>query len=147
MPRVLIEGYTLEEALAFPAEQIDAFVLCGQPVVLRVGSAEILGEFRATAESLVIELAHVDGGGEGVLPAIWRFGRAYASKRGNTRVEWIVHAVHCANPNLKLRRVLERRGYVVRDLPGIGKAFYLAEEIHELKQDGGCGIGAYLPAA
>src|SRR5438445_699302 len=105
MARALIEGYTSEETLAFPTVELDGFLLCGHPVVLRIGSAEILGEFRAEAERLVIELAHVDGGGEGVLPAIWRFGREYARRRGSARVEWIVHAAQCANPNLKLRRV------------------------------------------
>jgi hypothetical protein len=36
--------------------------------------------------------------------------------------EWIVHAVSCAKPNLKLRKVLDRRGFVVEEIEGIGTA-------------------------
>jgi hypothetical protein len=38
-----------------------------------------------------------------------------------------VDAVHCAQPNLKLRRVLERRGFVITVLPTVGEAYYLLE--------------------
>jgi hypothetical protein len=37
-------------------------------------------------------------------------GIVIAASRALLGVEWIVHAVSCAKPNLKLRRVLERRG-------------------------------------
>jgi hypothetical protein len=69
--QITIEGYTTEELLHLPEEQIDAFLLCNEPVAFRVGSAEILGQFKVNNDSLVVELAHIDGGGEGVLPTIW----------------------------------------------------------------------------
>ena len=34
------------------------------------GTAEILGEFKVKGESLIVELAQIDGGGEGVLPTL-----------------------------------------------------------------------------
>jgi hypothetical protein len=42
-------------------------------------------------------------------------------------VEWIVHAVSCAKPNLKLRRVLEHRGFIIETIDGIGEAYHLLE--------------------
>jgi hypothetical protein len=39
---VLIEGYSADEILTLPNEQLDRFVFCGEPIVFRAGSAEIL---------------------------------------------------------------------------------------------------------
>src|ERR1044072_2840349 len=105
--QIIIEGYTSDEILNLPEKQIDAFVLCNEPVAFRIGSAEILGQFKISNDSLIVELAHIDGGGEGVLPTIWSLVEQYASKRKVKTVEWIVHAAKCAKPNLKLRRALE----------------------------------------
>ena len=38
-----------------------------------------------------------------------------------------LHAVSCAKPNLKLRKVLERRGFVVEEIKGIGAAYHLTD--------------------
>ncbi len=76
-----------------------------------------------------VELAHVDGGGEGVLPLLTSLVQLYAAKRKLRAVDWYVYATHCANPNLKLRRVLERRGFVVRAVDGKGECYYLRSEI------------------
>ena len=86
--------------------------------------AEILGQFRVTNDRLVLELAQIDGGGEGVLPTIWNLAERYARLEHLKTVEWIVHAVHCAKPNLRLRDVLKRRGFVVENLPGIGETYH-----------------------
>lgn len=108
---------------------LDALLLHGEPLVMRIGSAEVLGRFAVADQKLVIELAHIDGGGEGVLLSLWLLAEQYARRRSLPQMEWIVHAVNCANPNPKLRRVLERRGFRVEELPGIGEAFHL---IHPL---------------
>jgi len=42
-----------------------------------------------------------------------------------------VHALNCAEPNLKLRRVMQRRGFQIVDIEGAGKAFYLVQEIRK----------------
>jgi hypothetical protein len=40
-----------------PEEQVRALVLTGEPLVFRVGSATILGEFRTDRSRLMVELA------------------------------------------------------------------------------------------
>lgn len=116
---VLFEGLTEEEILGLSPDEIDGLIITGLPIVFRAGSATLLGEFRRDVDRLVIELAHIDGGGEGVLLSLSKLARRYAEQHGIGAVEWIVHAVNCAEPNLKLRRVLQRRGFVVRDVPKI----------------------------
>jgi len=129
MRQVNIEGYTPDEILSLPDEQLDGFVLAGEPLVFRAGSAEILGEFKIRGGSLLVELAQIDGGGEGVLPVLTSLAHRYAQRRGLEKVEWVVHALNCAKPNPKLRRVMERRGFVVTDVEGVGKAYYRAYEV------------------
>ena len=131
MKRIDIEGYTPDEILALPDEQLDALALSGEPLIFRAGSAEILGEFQVRDDSLFVELAQIDGGGEGVLPTLTSLAHRYARKRGLGRVEWVVHALNCAEPNLKLRRALERRGFKVREVEGVGTAYYLVHTICE----------------
>jgi hypothetical protein len=125
MRTINIEGYSPDEILDLPDEQLDAFVLSNRPIVFGVFTAEILGEFIVRGNSLIVELAQIDGGGEGVLPTLTSLSQRYAKQRGLKRVEWVVHAVNCSKPNLKLRRMMERRGFCVVDVDGIGKAYYL----------------------
>src|SRR5262245_13733671 len=100
MQRIIeIEGYTPDELLAIPDEQIRAYVFTDEPITFRIGTAEILGSFRLDDRRLIAELAHIDGGGEGVLPTLVAVCDRYARQRGLQSIEWIVHAVHCANPN------------------------------------------------
>jgi hypothetical protein len=127
----LIEGCSPEEILALPREQIEALVFAGAPIVFKVGSAEVLGEFRLLPDRLVLELAQIEGGGEGVLLRLWALTERYAALRGLSCIEWIVHAINCAKPNLKLRRVLERRGFTVQEVPGVGSAYRLLHQIRE----------------
>ena len=129
MKQINIEGYSPEEIINLPDEQLDAFVLAGEPLVFRAGTAEILGEFKIRDQSLFVELAQIDGGGEGVLPTLAALAHSYARKRGLKKVEWIVHALNCAKPNPKLRRVMERRGFIVTEVEGVGQAYYLVDEI------------------
>lgn len=121
---ILFDGFSDQEILSLPAEQIEALVLNGPPMVFRAGSATVLGEFRLDGDRLVIELAQIEGGGEGVLVSLGLLVQRYARLQGIETVEWIVHAVACAKPDLKLRRVLDRRGFTVRDIPGIGQTYY-----------------------
>jgi hypothetical protein len=128
---VLIEGLRVEEILDFPKETIEQLIFIGQPIVFRAGSAVILGCFKIQPDRLVIELAQIEGGGEGVLPSLASLARRYAKLHGLSEVEWIVHAVSCTKPNLKLRRVLERRGFVVKQLPGVGEAYHFVDALQD----------------
>jgi hypothetical protein len=127
---VLIEGYTVDEVLALPNHELQAIVLSDEPLVFRAGSASLLGRFRVERDTLVLELAHIDGGGEGALPALASLASRYAKRERLQFIEWRVHAVSCAKPNLKLRRVLERRRFVVRDVPGTGECYTLRSPVH-----------------
>ena len=126
---VKIEGVSPEDILALSKAELNVLVFCGHPIVFQAGSAEVLGQFRTTANRLVLELAQIDGGGEGILPTIWGIAERYARNEGLQDVEWIIHAVNCARPNLKLRRVLERKNFVVEEVPGAGTAYHLVHWI------------------
>jgi hypothetical protein len=126
---ITIEGYTTDELLSLAGEQVDKFILCRQPMVIKVGSAEILGQFKVNIDTLVIELAQIQGGGEGVLLSISSIAQQYAVKKGLDKIEWIVHAVDCAKPNLKLRRILELRGFKIENLADVGEAYHYIQVI------------------
>jgi len=121
---VRIEGLTVDELLALPSDQLDDLVFAGRPIVFRAGSAEVLAEFRRVDGTLSLDLAHIDGGGEGVLPTILVLAERYAKTRGLHRIEWLVRATNCARPNPRLRAVLERRGFVAREIPGRGDCYW-----------------------
>jgi hypothetical protein len=106
---ITLEGYTVEELLSLPEEHVQSYVFTGEP--------------------LLVELAEIEGGGEGALPLLAAVCERYARSRKLAGIEWIVHAIHCANPNLKLRRVLERRGFERRLLAGIGEAYHLVRSL------------------
>jgi hypothetical protein len=126
---VRIEGYTPEELLALPDTDLDGLLAHDRPIVFRVGSATILGQVRVVAGAIVVEVAHVDGGGEGVLPVLWNVVSGIARRRNWERVEWIVHATRCAKPNPALRRVLQRKGFTLCELPTIGQVYFLAVDV------------------
>lgn len=125
MPQVLLEGYTVDEVLDLPTHELQAMVLRDEPLVFKAGSANMLGKFKVQGDTLLMELAHIDGGGEGALPSLAALASRFAKREGLAFVEWRVHAVHCATPNLKLRRVLERKGFAVREISGVGECYWL----------------------
>lgn len=129
MPRreVLFEGLTEQEILNLPQEELESLIFLGEPLVFRAGSAVLLGSFKIARDRLVIEIAQIEGGGEGVLVSLASLAKRYARVRKLSGVEWIVHAVSCAKPNLKLRRVLEHRGFVIEEIAGVGEAYHLVE--------------------
>jgi hypothetical protein len=126
---IRIEGLTVGELLALPREEIKTLVFCGKPIVFSIGTAEVLGQFRLEPPRLVVELAQIDGGGEGVLKTLWRVSEWIARDEVD-EVEWVVHALNCANPNPKLRRVLEKVGFTVTQPPGESAAY---RYVHRLR--------------
>lgn len=127
---VLVEGYSSDEILAFPFEQIEALVLTSEPILFKVGSAQILGEFAIEQDKLVVALAQIEGGGEGVLTTLWVLAERLARQRDLNQVEWVVHAINCAKPNPKLRPFLERRGFAIKNVPGHGEAYHLVKTLN-----------------
>lgn len=124
---ILIEGMSARDLLALPAGELDALLLRPERIVFSVGTAEVLGTFRVRERLLTIEFGHIDGGGEGVLQALRSMAHCYARDRRLTRIEWLVHAVSCPRPNPKLRRVLEKRGFSVQEVPAVGSVYRLVE--------------------
>jgi hypothetical protein len=124
---VRFEGLSEEEILGLPKEVIEKLILIGEPLVFRAGSATILGSLELKSNRLVIELAQIEGGGEGVLISLASLAKRYARLHRISEIEWIVHAVSCAKPNPKLRRVLELRGFAIRRVEGVGEAYLLIE--------------------
>ncbi|MGZ4897871.1 MAG: hypothetical protein ACXVJ0_15500 [Candidatus Angelobacter sp.] len=128
MPReILFEGLTYEAILKLPVQQIEQLVLTGEPIVFTAGTARILGEFLRSSDRLHVTLAQIEGGGEGVLPALTVLIEKFARSQSLTAVEWVVHAVDCAKPNLKLKHVLERKGFVVKEVDGTTAYYYYHE--------------------
>ncbi|MCX4027666.1 hypothetical protein H0A36_11510 [Endozoicomonas sp. SM1973] len=124
MKKIAIEGSSLKEVLNWPAEYFDSFVLVNKPIVFTIGSAEVLGQFAQKETELIVELAQIDGGGEGVLPTIAKVAKYIAKLKQLSAINCIVHAIDCAKPNLKLREHLEKTGFVITNIPGIGEAYY-----------------------
>jgi hypothetical protein len=75
---VLFEGLSEEEILSLPKEEIEQFILVGEPIVFRAGSAVLLGSFKLNSNRLIIELAQIEGGGEGVLTSLASLAKRYA---------------------------------------------------------------------
>lgn len=105
------------------------FIFVNEPIVFKVGTAEILGEFKIDGENLIVELAQIEGGGEGVLPMLSILTKKYAQKRRLKKVEWIVHALNCAKPNPKLRPLMEKKGFTIKNIEGIGEAYYFSYDV------------------
>jgi hypothetical protein len=83
---ILIEGYTREELLALPRGTLEDLVAYNRPIVFKVGSATLLGQVRVERGALIVEIAHVDGGGEGVLPTLSALAPGIAKKLDLARV-------------------------------------------------------------
>jgi len=121
---ILFEGYTLEEILELSDIEIETWILVDDPIVFRIGSAEVLGKVEIIESSLVIELAQIDGGGEGVLRMIGLLARKYARKQNLQYIEWVIHSLDCSQPNPKLNPMLARAGFTIKHVPNKGKAYY-----------------------
>lgn len=125
------EGMTTDQVLAMPSRDLESLVFFGEPISFRAGTATILGQFRRSGDRLLLELAQIEGGGEGVLPALSALAERYARREGLSKIEWIVHAITCAHPNLKLRRVLKSKGFKIEEVTGIGEAYHLIKNLEQ----------------
>ncbi|MBV9883162.1 MAG: hypothetical protein JO276_09150 [Sphingomonadaceae bacterium] len=118
-----IEGIALNTVRELPLEDQDALLRFGSPISFAIGSATILAEFNRYGGELRVNLAHIDGGGEGVLLALWKLVRTYAEERGFDAIRWNVHALTCAEPNPKLQRFLAANGFAEVDDAQYGRIF------------------------
>ena len=130
MSTLKIEGYTSKELEALiGSTEFETLIFTNKPVVLNAGSAEILGQFHKEANELHIDLAHIDGGGEGVLISINSLARKYAITKKLQAINWYVNATNCAQPNPKLQRLLKLKKYQIRTFPNKGSVFYKKDSL------------------
>jgi hypothetical protein len=122
--KIKIEGLKVSEILELPKEYFSKLVLIDKPIIINIGSAEVLGQFAVKENSLIVELAQIDGGGEGILPTIAKIVKHIANLYDLDRIEYVVHAINCAQPNLKLRAHLEKTGFTIRDVSGKGRVYF-----------------------
>ncbi len=106
-----IEGLTIDALKALAPDDLDELLAFGRPITFRMGTATILAEFNRSDNELHVNLAHVDGGGEGVLVSLWKLIAIYAKDRKYRSILWNVHALTCANPNPRLQRFLRDQGF------------------------------------
>ncbi len=127
---IKIEGESIEEILKWSESEFDQLVLIDKPIVINIGSGEVLGQFTIKDDlSLIIELAQIDGGGEGVLPAINKIAKHISRLKKLKQMEYIVHAINCAKPNIKLRALLEKSGFIIREVYGKGEVYHKKIEL------------------
>lgn len=107
-----LEGYSSDEILGLVSGELRATIFSGDPIVFGVGSAQVLGSFQMADNRIIAELAHIDGGGEGVLAFLSGLIKRFAAENSISTVEWMVHALTCAAPNARLRQALAHRGFV-----------------------------------
>jgi hypothetical protein len=58
------------------------------------------------------------------LPTLMSAILRLAQLRHASELEWFVFAANCARPNLRLRPILERRGFTLRETPNGGSCYY-----------------------
>jgi hypothetical protein len=127
---IRIEGMTAEEVLALPSAEVRRYLADGAPLVLQVGTSQVLAEFSHRPQVLHVVLAHIDGGGEGVLRLLHRLLHAHARREGLARIHWTVTAVNCASPNAKLGRLLNRMAFRRQATPA-GEAYVRVDELRQ----------------
>jgi hypothetical protein len=115
---ITVEGFTADEIVALAQGELHTLFFSGEPLTFRVGTAEVLGQFQVDEGRVIVELAHIDGGGEGILPFLASIAERCAQALKVSSVEWIVYALTCAQPNSALRSLLERRGFTPGEVKG-----------------------------
>ena len=121
--QIEIEGVSLQALRMLPRPDQDALLSFARPISFTMGTGTVLAEFNRDGPELIVNLAHIDGGGEGVLLILWRAVRAYAAERGYRSIRWNVHALTCAKPNPRLQRFLRTHGFDEVDDPSYGPIF------------------------
>jgi len=122
-----IDGLSLEAVKALPTEDLEELLAFGRPITFRMGTATVLAEFNRADEELAVNLAHIDGGGEGVVVSLWKLIARYARERGYKSIRWNVHALTCANPNPRLQGFLRNQGFEEANSEAYGRVLALRQ--------------------
>jgi len=128
-----VEGLSLEEWRALSIEQRNALIPLGRAITFRIGTATVLAEADECGGVLIVNLAQIDGGGEGVLLRLWKLIATWALERGCTAIRWNVFAATCVDPNPRLQQFLRSNGFDEIDDPSHGRIFARTTELHPTK--------------
>lgn len=120
-PNLLIDGLPAETLVSLP--ELEDLVVVDRPIVFSIGKAQLLAQFSRKDHVLLVEIAVVERGGEGVLSTLIETIETAAKTRHCNAIEWTVLARNCQVPNPKLMRVLETLGFEVRQTD-TGSEFY-----------------------
>lgn len=127
---ILIEGSNVNQLLELLDEpSFKNEVISGKPIVFKIGNAEILAQFEQIDNSAIVDLVHIDGGGEGVLFAFINLAKSYCRKNSIHKISWYIHARNCANPNRKLQRILELKNFEKKYIEHRGEIFFKEENV------------------
>ncbi len=124
-----VEGIPLKALKALAKDELDTLLAFGRPISFHIGSANILAEFNRHEVELSVNLAHIDGGGEGVLVVLWKAVETYARDRNYEAIQWNVHALTCARPNLRLQQFLRTRSFTETEHETFGRIFALKQTL------------------
>ncbi|GGZ42309.1 hypothetical protein [Asticcacaulis endophyticus] len=118
-----IEGVTLSELREMSRKDQDALVAFDRPLTFRMGTATILTQFEQSDGGLIVNLVHIDGGGEGILLRLWKLIDQWAKQREYGFVRWNVFAATCTTPNPRLQFFLQAKGFAECDDAKHGRIF------------------------
>lgn len=128
--KILIEGFSESEILEWSkSKEFQDIVFSGEPIIFKIGTSEILGQFSIAESRLNITLSHILGGGEGVLIKLMIIIRQFAKINEYNEIQWTVHAVDCPKPNPKLPRILELKNFKIIQDPIDGSVYRKIENI------------------
>jgi hypothetical protein len=126
MLQVLLEGFSVEELLKLPDPDFAKLNFHNQPLAFKAGNNTIIAQFILTPDALALEVNHLDRGSEGSLSVIASLAARYALREKRAFIDWRLPLLNCVNVNPKLRLVLERREFKIRNTsnPATGAFFF-----------------------
>lgn len=127
---ILIDGLSPDELLDLVKDpEYEAMIFIDEPIIFKIGTSTVLAQLEKTDRSIVIEISHIEGGGEGVLVTLNSTLKKYCRLKDIETLEWFIYATNCVNPNPKLGRVLVLKGYRVVNDAVRGEVYFKREVV------------------
>ena len=124
-----VESFSMDELTSMPRAELDALVREGSPIDVRFDADRLRVRFTVVDSAVRIEVLEVVAGGDDVLMNFASGCRNLARQSGVRRIDWLVHAAATAAPNQRLQGALTGRGFVLQNVPGVGRAYRRSEPI------------------
>ena len=78
---------------------------------------------------MVAELSRIEAGAERTFPPLWRLAGQLAVWLALSGVEWFVDPACCDQGHLKMRKILESRGFEVKEVAGRGQVYHFSYDL------------------